>query len=340
MNDILYDLKFSELTDSLDLGKLVGQPKQIYGGFLHHMYKVKTSKSDYAIKALNPKIMKRKQAMSNYLFSEKVARIALENGLSAVPALVENGNPVHKIDSQYYLVFPWIEAKPIDATKVDVERCKIIGNILGRLHTIDFSSIYGENMEQISFVNIEWDKMIAVNDIDDLKLKQLLEDKKQILKEIYVRTFSSSEKLQNTLVISHRDLDPKNVLWDGYNPIIIDWEVAGYINPGIELFQVALYWSSINGVTPDKNMFQSFITAYIDAGGKQIENLEDAMYSMMRSQLGWLEYNLRLSKGVESNTTEEKSVGVGESLRAIESIIELYELIPTMICWVKEKVDC
>ncbi len=244
-----------------------------------------------------------------------------ENGLSAVPALADNGNPVHKINSQYYLVFPWIEAKPIEATKVDIERCKIIGKTLGRLHSIDFSSIYGENMKQISFVNIEWDKMLALDDIDDLKLKQLLVNKKQILKEIYVRTFSSSEKLQDTLVISHRDLDPKNVLWDGYTPIIIDWETAGYINAGTELFQVALYWCSINGVTPDMNMFQSFITAYIDAGGKQIENLEDAMYSMMRSQLGWLDYNMRCSKGIECSTAEEQIIGVRESLKAIESII-------------------
>ncbi len=75
MNDTLYDLKFSELIENLGLGTLVGEPKQVYGGFLHQMYKVKTSKSDYAIKALNPQIMKREQAMSNYLFSEKVARI-------------------------------------------------------------------------------------------------------------------------------------------------------------------------------------------------------------------------------------------------------------------------
>ncbi|WP_317957411.1 phosphotransferase [Paenibacillus chitinolyticus] len=29
------------------------------------------------------------------------------------------------------------------------------------------------------------------------------------------------------MVISHGDLDPKNVLWDKIDPILIDWECAG-----------------------------------------------------------------------------------------------------------------
>ena len=32
-------------------------------------------------------------------------------------------------------------------------------------------------------------------------------------------------------VISHRDLDPKNVMWKNDAPYIIDWEAAGYVNP-------------------------------------------------------------------------------------------------------------
>lgn len=43
-------------------------------------------------------------------------------------------------------------------------------------------------------------------------------------------------------VISHRDLDPKNVMWDGMNPYLIDWEAAGPVNPYQEFLEVALYW--------------------------------------------------------------------------------------------------
>jgi len=36
--------------------------------------------------------------------------------------------------------------------------------------------------------------------------------------------------LATDMVIGHRDLDSKNVMWSKGKPIIIDWEAAGYVN--------------------------------------------------------------------------------------------------------------
>ncbi|WP_448916631.1 phosphotransferase [Eubacterium ramulus] len=52
----------------------------------------------------------------------------------------------------------------------------------------------------------------------------------------------NAAKLKCNQVISHRDLDPKNIMWKNDVPYIIDWEVAGYINPYEELIQVLNYW--------------------------------------------------------------------------------------------------
>lgn len=41
----------------------------------------------------------------------------------------------------------------------------------------------------------------------------------------------SAKQLASHMVISHRDLDSKNVMWSEEKPIIIDWESAGYTNP-------------------------------------------------------------------------------------------------------------
>lgn len=131
-------------------------------------------------------------------------------------------------------------------------------------------------------------------------------------------------------------MDPKNVLWDGYKPIIIDWEAAGYINPGIELIQGALYWSTINENAPSKHLFQMYIEGYKESGGELPTNLQDVMHSMLRGHLGWLEYNLRRSKGIECNDKEEQLIGVKESINTIKSIITLYKQIPVFTSWVNE----
>ena len=54
--------------------------------------------------------------------------------------------------------------------------------------------------------------------------------------------------LSTTTVISHRDLDPKNVMWNYNKPVLIDWESAGYINPMQDLIETAIYWSKMNKV--------------------------------------------------------------------------------------------
>src|ERR1700694_1702617 len=44
-------------------------------------------------------------------------------------------------------------------------------------------------------------------------------------------------------VVSHADLDQKNVLWDeNDNPILIDWESVRALNPTYELLITALDW--------------------------------------------------------------------------------------------------
>jgi len=40
--------------------------EKITGGLMHKMYKVKTDKETYAIKILNPEVMKRKDALNNF----------------------------------------------------------------------------------------------------------------------------------------------------------------------------------------------------------------------------------------------------------------------------------
>ena len=72
----------------------------------------------------------------------------------------------------------------------------------------------------------------------------------------------SQVKLAGYQVISHRDLDPKNVMWKEKNPYIIDWEAAGYVNPYQELVEVLNYWIVDAEGTYDYGMFQALIKAY------------------------------------------------------------------------------
>lgn len=54
-----------------NLGQVIENAIRVNGGLSHRMYKVVTDKGIYAVKELNKGIMKRKEAYSNFVFSEK-----------------------------------------------------------------------------------------------------------------------------------------------------------------------------------------------------------------------------------------------------------------------------
>ena len=54
------------------IGTCIKEINKVSGGLSHRMYKVVTDKGIYAIKELNSGVMKRKEAFSNFIFSEKV----------------------------------------------------------------------------------------------------------------------------------------------------------------------------------------------------------------------------------------------------------------------------
>lgn len=104
MSDIQYNLQFEKLCNVLQLGEVVGTPEVVTGGLLHRMYAVETTRGKYAIKALNPQIINRPTAMTNFINSEQIASI-VANNIPALPSKKINGAIVQEIDNQFYLVF-------------------------------------------------------------------------------------------------------------------------------------------------------------------------------------------------------------------------------------------
>ena len=83
-----------KLIRETNLGNKISTVDKVIGGLSHRMYKVVTDKGIYAVKELNPNVMKRKEAYSNFLFAEKVTDIAKMNGISAIGTNKINGHVI------------------------------------------------------------------------------------------------------------------------------------------------------------------------------------------------------------------------------------------------------
>jgi aminoglycoside phosphotransferase (APT) family kinase protein len=338
MGDMKYNLNFEILCAEYSLGQLINAPEQVTGGLLHRMYRLQTDKARYAVKALNPQIMQRDTAMYNYTLSEKVANMALQNGINAVPAIVSNDRFMHEVEGQFYMLFPWVDGKVRPSGEIDLACGKGIGEILAKIHKIDFSTLLdhhpNENHEAANVSTVRWDEYALKAKQDGLEWSSLLLDNLNQINYWEQLVASSAEPLSNPVVISHRDLDQKNVLWDEHHvPTIIDWEAAGPIHPTQELIDVALYWSGFESGSVSKEAFCTLINTYKDHGGQIYANWSDVLNYGFHGKLEWLAYNIRRSLGLESTDAAERELGTLEVTRTIIGLNNYADFIPICIEW-------
>ena len=309
------------LTRKLGLGQMLEEPVRVHGGLLHNMYHVKTMAGEYAGKRLNPEIMKRPEALTNIKNSEKIAK-AFEAAIPLVCAITFEGKQIQCLDKDYYLVFPWINAVSVFGQDITFEHCRVMGEILGKIH-YSKRQVEGVLPEADPFEMFEWEYYLQrVRSFPDEK-QWIMEYKNAVsdIKNWNKEACRSHVYLSGNQVISHRDLDPKNVIWDEYKPYVIDWESAGYVNPFQELLEVIHYWCGDgNGALDEKKIavLAGAYSKYADMAGVDWNAVFSGSYMGM---LGWLSYNIRRALGIEGSDQDE--MGSGEE-QVIGTIRELY----------------
>ena len=76
------------LFESCGFGEVLPPVLPVQGGFMHRMFRVNTAGGSYAVKHLNPEIMKRPGVMDNYRRAEKLEQVLEGAGIPIVPAII------------------------------------------------------------------------------------------------------------------------------------------------------------------------------------------------------------------------------------------------------------
>lgn len=336
MDSINYQLDFEGICKQSFLGELLIPPEPICGGLLHRMYTVETTKGKYAIKLLNPQIMIRTTAMQNYINSEKVATLILKN-VPALPAKKINGDSLLKINNQFYLVFDWVEGEIRKDDEINNAHCEKIGKILTGIHKTDFSELDIANAALENDRLIDWNYYLVRGKEEHLEWYKLFFKNYEDLKRWNAPANEASKILSTTTVISHRDLDPKNVMWNHNKPLLIDWESAGYINPMQDLIETAIYWSKDEQGKLNKSRFSSFISGYKKKFGALHANWENVLATRFLGKLGWLEYNLKRSLRLECTDEEDQKLGTDQVTTTLNEIHLYAETIPKLLNWLNNE---
>ena len=314
-------VEINSLMESLGLGTDLADPTQVTGGLLHKMYRVDTDKGTYAVKVLNPEIMRRPTALQNTMNSEKIAA-AFQSFILVVAALEIDGKQIHEWNGAYYMIFDWVEGASVFPPMITPENCSAIGDVLGKIHSTNLS-IEGVSPEEGGAIKFAWDKYgesLQGYGTEDwvIRLQEALSD----IKVWNQAACDAREVLTKTMVISHRDLDPKNVLWNGYTPWIIDWEAAGYVNPYQELLEVLNCWADDGKGGLLKEQFDALLDAYTQYVKTENVDWDSVFAGSYMGMLGWLEYNVKRALRMEADTAEEAQLGKEQVLSTIRALYD------------------
>lgn len=299
--------KMEKLIRKFDLGSKIIKVTQIHGGLSNRMYRVETDQAEYAIKKLNKTLMQNKSEFERIVFAEKVAKIAEENGISVERALEFENRIIHKMDEDYYMIFNWNYGSHFQPEDVTDETCNTIGELLAKIHNLDFSKIEAEKSKKTETRIIDWQHYANVAKNQNKYYYKDLVENIEILYEINKKTNEALEYAKNNLIISHRDLIKKNILWNNNIPTVIDWESSGYVNPTVELVQVCWNWANGDVGKFEFEKFGIIVNSYLqNVKNYKKEDMKKLIYANLWEAIEWLEYNLKRSLCIESTYRKEE----------------------------------
>lgn len=205
-----------------------------------------------------------------------------------------------------------------------------IATLLAKIHRINLNVPELGSQEFDIHPNEKISVLIDQSASKNLVFKEQLKSNQRViieLNDLYQKTIPI---LQSRGVVSHGDLDQKNVLWDKNDTaFLIDWESARKLNPTYEIVNCALDWSGITTPLFNKILFIKMLKTYASSGITiNQDHLEAAFYGVVGNWVNWLVYNIDRSF---SSDKEQQDIGIEQVLQVLPTIIQVKVSITELI---------
>ena len=182
--------------------------------------------------------------------------------------------------------------------------------------------------ENSSFMPVDFSSFL--DRAGDLKpeLRKLLSDHLDELSSVQSSILAACRELPSMRVISDGDMDPKNVMWQGTTPFVIDLECLDYANPMRSVLELGIQWAGAVTYDFSKEKLLAFFKGYLEKYDNGYRSYEDLYGFVYQNWIEWLEYNLGRAAGKEVSSEEEKQLGESESENTLKLIHYLSEIEP------------
>ena len=305
-------------------------PTRVYGGLVHQMWRIQSEDRAFAIKQLSKNINFTEAVKKEFNLTEEIAHQYAQRGIPAIGAIKTNESYLIEANDCMFLVYPWVNANAVEAHAVTEMQALKIAKILADIHQINLDA---PELHEPGFQTHTTDKLITLIDKAEESKCPFANDLRKYQPEIILineQYQSAVPLLEEHIIVSHGDLDPKNVLWDeDGNPLLIDWEASRKLNPTYDIINVCLDWSGITTDAFNKALFIKMIHTYLRFGGNIDKSILPAAFYGVFGWINWMIYNIE--RTCSGHDQEQITMGIEQVTQTLKTIIKLKDIIPELI---------
>lgn len=289
---------------------------RVHGGFANRMYRLDTDQGSFAVKELN---------LVDRRWSYRVDDV-YEFERAAFAAGIPMPEPISA--SPQTLVHRWVEGEKLPEAPVSAAYAFEIGEILARLHALD----------------VEWIHMSIENPTprDWPELAERAAATRQPWADeltAHVETFLAIAHFVDTcerpgpVVLTHKDIQPWNLLARDGRPVVLDWELSGMLDLAGELGSTALSLAKGRGLDHiEPAIFRSVLDGYVAGGGRLPPSGPNWFVFMIGGWLGHTRWNiLRCLAAVEARTGPDLALSHESARNGVRGLPDMFDRLPELV---------
>jgi aminoglycoside phosphotransferase (APT) family kinase protein len=297
------------------LGAPIGPMIRVHGGYANRMYRLDTDQGSFAVKELN--VLDRRWTYR----AEDVFRFER----TAFAAGIRMPEPISA--SHHTLVHRWVDGEKVPEEPVPVAYAFEVGEILARIHALDVTwtdvSIedptprdWPELAERATATGQPWAGELTSR-VDTFRA---------------IADFVDTCERPGPVVLTHRDIQPWNLLSRDGRPVVLDWELSGMLDLSGELGSTALSLAKGPGFDDiQPAVFRAVLDGYVAQGGTLPPPGPSWFVFMIGGWLGHTRWNiLRCLAGVEAGTGPDLALSHASVSNGLQGLPDLFHRLPDL----------
>ncbi|MGA5300159.1 phosphotransferase family protein [Nucisporomicrobium flavum] len=301
--------------DLSQLGTPIAPMVRVHGGFANRMYRLDTDRGSFAVKELN--VLDRRSAyhaadVFRFERAAFAAGVPMPEPISAGPGM---------------LVHRWVEGEKVPEEPVSPAYAFEIGEILARIHALGVAWPHVPAEEPAPR---DWPELAGRATATGQPWAGELASR--VATFLAIARFVETCERPGPVVLTHRDIQPWNLLSREGRPVVLDWELSGMLDLSGELGSTALSLAKGPGFDDIRPaIFRTVLDGYAAGGGTLPPWGPSWFVFLIGGWLGHTRWNiLRCLAGVEAGAGPELALSHESVRNGLRGLPELFSRLPEL----------